>query len=71
MATRFLKTREFGDCGEFRGIAERVCLDQCRNDLSQQFFPMSFEVEGGLWRGNTILFAEDKIVGTLVRDWLA
>ena len=43
MATHFLKTREFGDCGEFRGIAERVCLDQCRNDLSQQFFPMSFE----------------------------
>ena len=33
MATRFLKTREFGDCGEFRGIAERVCLDQCRNDV--------------------------------------
>ena len=43
MATCFLKTREFGDCGEFRGIAEPVCLDQCRNDLSQQFFPMSFE----------------------------
>ena len=35
MATCFLKTREFGDCGEFRGIAELVSLDQCRNDLSQ------------------------------------
>ena len=35
MATCFLKTRKFGDCGEFRGIAELVSLDQCRNDLSQ------------------------------------
>lgn len=35
MATCFLKTREFGDCGEFRGIAELVSLDQCRSDLSQ------------------------------------
>ena len=33
MATCFLKTREFGDCGEFRGIAELVSSDQCRNDL--------------------------------------
>ena len=43
MATCFLRKKEFGDFGEFRGIAERVCLDQCRNNLSQQFFPMSFE----------------------------
>ena len=35
MAACFLRTREFGDCGEFRGITEFVSLDQCNNDLSQ------------------------------------
>ena len=35
MASCFLRTREFGDCGEFRGITEFVSLDQCNNDLSQ------------------------------------
>ena len=35
MAACFLRTREFGDCGEFRGITEFVSLDQCSNDLSQ------------------------------------
>ena len=52
MATCFLKTREFGDCGEFRGIAELVSLDQCRNDLSQHLSrcPLSREriMEGEL-----------------------
>ena len=35
MAACFLRTRELGDCGEFRGITEFVSLDQCNNDLSQ------------------------------------
>ena len=35
MAACFLRTREFGDCGEFRGITEFVSLHQCNNDLSQ------------------------------------
>ena len=35
MAACFLRTREFGDCGEFRGITEFASLDQCNNDLSQ------------------------------------
>ena len=35
MAACFLRTREFGDCGEFRGITAFVSLDQCNNDLSQ------------------------------------
>ena len=35
VATCFLRTREFRDCGEFRGITEFVSLDLCNNDLSQ------------------------------------
>ena len=38
MAACFLRTREFGDCGEFRGITEFVSLDQCNNDVSQHLF---------------------------------
>ena len=39
MATNcFLKTRESEDCGEFRGIAELVSLDQCRNGISQHLY---------------------------------
>ena len=30
IAACFLRTREFGDCGEFRGITEFVSLDQCK-----------------------------------------
>ncbi len=34
MSTCFLKTREFGGCGEFRGNAELVSLDRCTSDIS-------------------------------------
>lgn len=36
VSTCFLKTREFGDCGEFRGKAELVSLDNCTSDISSQ-----------------------------------
>ena len=33
MSTCFLKVRDFGGCGEFRGKAELVSLDNCNSDI--------------------------------------
>lgn len=33
ISTCFLKARESGGCGEFRGKAELVSLDHCNNDI--------------------------------------
>ena len=60
MATCFLLTREFGDCGEFRGITEFVSLDQCNNDLSQHLSRCHLSqkriTEGGLILARSRLF---------------
>ena len=59
MAACFLRTREFGDCGEFRGITEFVSVDQCNNDLSQHLScHLSQEriTEGGLILARSGLF---------------
>ena len=60
MAACFLRTREFGDCGEFRGITEFVSLDQCNNDLSQHLSRCHLSqeriTEGGLILARSGLF---------------
>ena len=60
MAACFLRTHEFGDCGEFQGITEFASLDQCNNDLSQHLFwcHLSPEqiTEGGLILAHSGLF---------------
>ena len=60
MAACFLRTRELGDCGEFRGITEFVTLDQCNNDLSQHLFRYHLSqeriTEGGLILARSELF---------------
>ena len=60
MATCFLRTREFGDCGEFQGITEFVSLDQCNNDLSQHLSRCHLSqeriTEGGLILARSGLF---------------
>ena len=60
MATCFLRTRELGDCGEFREITEFVSLDQCNNDLSQHLSRCHLSqeriTEGGLILARSGLF---------------
>jgi len=60
MAVGFLRTREFGDCGEFRGITEFVSLDRCNNDLSQHLSQCHLSqeriTEGGLILAGSGLF---------------
>ena len=54
MAACFLRTREFGECGEFRGITEFVSLNQCNNDLSHHLSRCHLNqeriTEGGTFR---------------------
>ena len=40
MAACFLqvKSREFGECGEFRGSKELVKLKECNSDIGIEFF---------------------------------
>ena len=60
MATCFLRTREFGDCREFREITEFASLDQCNNDLSQHLSRCHLSqeriTEGGLVLARSGLF---------------
>ena len=60
MAACFLRTREFGDCGEFRGITYFVSLDHCNNDLSQHLsrchLSQEWIMEGGLILARSGLF---------------
>ena len=59
-AACFLRTSEFGDCGEFRGITEFVSFDQFNNDLSKQLSRCHLSqeriTEGGLILARSGLF---------------